>query len=104
MLTLVYREDGKAVSDFEAEELILKWVEEAEKSGRYAVFISTENVFVAARALVVRKGIKLRFRYEDQIIEVGKDGRTRGDWPVGFCDKVDGWLTEILNAPVDDEK
>jgi len=89
MITLIYHKNGRPVTDYDAEKFVKNL-----KSGT-SIMVSTENVIYAARVLVKEEGLEVEFIFEGKVVEHDKDGRI-ANWPEGFCDYFDNWLSRLL--------
>ena len=100
-LKLKYSPEGYAVTDFAAEDFVLKYrkmiLEHAPNCG-LDVPVGNEIVFYTARALYAEgklEGLSLVFETEDGIeIPVNADG-TQDSWPLNFCDRTSDILRRL---------
>lgn len=110
MITIKYASDGIPVSDMEADEFVQNLLKEEkiaedkvkftfEPDVNYETSVSTANVIQAARCLV-SKGIDtcIRFKFEDKILYLDRNGMLTEPWPKGFCDYEKNWCGRLLKG------
>lgn len=94
MRTLTYSHLGDAVSDAKAEEYAARLATED-------LHVSTENVVIAARAMVKEQKLPIpRLIFTDQNgksqeLTIDQNGRIE-HWPPGFCDLFDRMLEKLV--------
>ena len=87
-LILEYAKTGKAVSDFEVEEIFQELIKYTPCRCNTRVTLSTANIFDRFRLAVVSGEISpkdVAFKFEGRVININKYGRL-SEWPMGFCD------------------
>lgn len=96
MKIIEYSTKGIAVADLHAEDVAREFL----ANDLETLVVSTENVLLAARALVAEHVFpydQLVFRHEDLTIKLEKTGAIH-HWPLGFCDASQNFLFRILDA------
>lgn len=92
---LEYHADGIPVSDFDAESSVMKFVK-----GGVVLKVSTDNVFLAARAMIasgIISNADISFSFQGEHLPIDVNGRMVR-WPNGFCDRSDTWLMTLLKG------
>lgn len=103
MLYIEYSNTGLAVRDHEAQEFARITImnhDLLQEDGYLRINISSEVLVSAFRVAVCRKIIsheKVMFVFNNQNIPIDKNGRIH-NWPNGFCDFTDRFLTELLGG------
>jgi hypothetical protein len=100
MITIEYDPDALAVADSWAERFVMHLVEKGKDT---EAKVSTENVIQAARALMLREGIEVQFKYKGEIITPNKYGAIHR-WPDGFCTYVQNWIKEVVRTAIEMKK
>lgn len=113
IIEYVNNKNGRTFADYEAMSRAKQVVENLRKTNRlvdgaddYTLSVSSENIVYAFRVLVAKGEIdcsQIKFTFEGRNITVGKFGRL-SDYPRGFCDTFDNFLTELLAVQIDYEK
>lgn len=101
MITIHYVEHGDMYSD----QGVSRFVQDVQKNVKlecdWNSQVSNELVILALRAAVSQGKIphnKIRFKYQDTLIHVNKDGRFIDPLPEGFCDNNDNYLGILFNT------
>jgi hypothetical protein len=98
MLTIEYDSlNGIPVADGMAEMLVLDMF----KRGFTHYKTGSENLILATRALIADGKLphtEIQFLFKGEIIKPDKYGRSL-EWPVGFCDCINDWLSRLLQPP-----
>lgn len=97
MLKMYYSEDGKAYSDFKAEEVIADLVNRIANGESEVIRFSTENMAYAVR-VAVQSGMipaeKLMLDMGEGDVGVDSDGRLKNS--AGYIVLSDKWLDALL--------
>lgn len=92
---LEYCPTGDAIGDHQSENFVRHLVE-----NKIPARVSTQNTFLAARAMIARGDISnedICFLFQGELLPLDIDGCMER-WPRGFCDMEESWLMELLKG------
>jgi hypothetical protein len=104
-LYINYTKKGKAIADHEAEAKVLSETSICINGQDKEFQVSTENVINAVRCMKLdgRITCDVKIMFEGNDVPMNEYCRIN-DWPHGFCDYDEKWVTGILSAQLKKHK